>query len=214
MKRFAAFAFLLVWCVLLIVGRVLRSGTVSYVFLVWNLFLAVIPVFAAWRLARAKTTLAQILWFAMWLAFLPNAPYIATDFLHLRARPLIPLWYDVALLFSCAATGLLFAFSSIADVQRVVAKRFGAAASWLCSSLALVLCGFGIYIGRYLRWNSWDVATNPRAVLGDILARIVDPLSHPRTLGVTLVYGCGLLVGYVAFHLLAPAAAEPRVNRV
>jgi len=206
MRRTAAFTTLLAWCALLLTGRIVRTGSLTYVFLAWNLFLASIPAFAAVRLAKAnaqdRSRLVQAAWATLWLAFLPNAPYIATDFLHLRVRPPAPLWYDIALLLSCAVTGLLLGFSSIADVQRVIARRFGAVTSWLCAAAALVLSGFGIYLGRFLRWNSWDVAASPIALLTDITHRFTHPLAHPRTLGVTAVYGCSLVVGYIAFSLL------------
>ena len=212
MQRTVAFATLLTWCALLLAGRILYTGTLVYVFLVWNLMLATVPAFAAARFATANSlgrpAVVQAAWATLWLLFLPNAPYIATDFVHLHARPPAPLWYDLALLLSCAITGLLLAFSSIDDVQRVVTRRFGPVTSWLCAAGALVLSGFGIYLGRFLRWNSWDVATNPVRVFGDVARPLADPFGNPRSLGVTAVYGCSLVIGYIAFSLLAPHAAS------
>jgi uncharacterized membrane protein len=91
----------------------------------WNLFLAAVPAVAAWLFARAmgrdSSTIEKVGWFLVWLIFLPNAPYIITDFVHLTPRPGIPFWYDTALLVSCAGTGLLLGYTSIADVQFVIA---------------------------------------------------------------------------------------------
>lgn len=195
-RRAAVLSLLLGWCAALLTVRVLRSGSLMYAFLVWNLFLAVIPAFAAWRLERQRSAPMQTMWLAVWLAFLPNAPYLVTDFVHLRPRSGIPLWYDIALLASCAATGLLLGYASVADVQRFIARRFGETQAWLCSAFALLLCGAGIYLGRFLRWNSWDVLFNPI----DILASL-----RPRGVSITLVYGCGLVIGYLAFRAFASA---------
>jgi uncharacterized membrane protein len=206
MSRAALFTLLLTWCGALLFFRIARTGTVTYVFLIWNLFLAVIPAFAAAQLGRARTRLGQWTCASLWLLFLPNAPYLVTDFVHLRPRPHVPLWYDIALLLSCAATGLLLGYVSVADVQRWVAKRFGVLASWACAAAGLMLSGFAIYLGRFLRWNSWDVIADPKGLLAQIIMRVTHPVAHPRTYGVTAVYGVGLLLGYVALHVLSMTA--------
>src|SRR5258706_8830606 len=116
-RRAAVFAALLAWCGVLLTVRVVRTEKVMYVFLVWNLFLAVIPAVAAALLQRSSRTAVQEMWVLIWLLFLPNAPYVLTHFVHLRVRPPVPLWYDVALLISCARPGLLLGYSPLADVQ-------------------------------------------------------------------------------------------------
>src|SRR5689334_12716492 len=127
-KRLLLFSTLLGWCAVLLLARVVHARSFAFSFLVWNLFLAAIPSFAAWLFARAAerraSAITQFACFATWLVFLPNAPYIITDFVHLEPRPPIPLWYDIALLSSCAGTGLLLGYSSLVDVQMVVSKRF------------------------------------------------------------------------------------------
>jgi uncharacterized membrane protein len=204
-QRTAAFALLLAWCAALLAARVWRAGTLMYLFLGWTLVLAAIPALAASQLRRERASWKQAGWLAVWLAFLPNAPYLVTDFVHLRARPPVPLWFDIALLISCAATGLLLGYVSVADVQRFIARQYGEATAWLCAASALVLSGAGIYLGRFLRWNSWDILANPVAIALSI---------QPRVVSVTLVYGFGLVVGYLAFHTLSAAsgraASDPR----
>ena len=195
-RRVLTFALLLAWCAALLTVRVLRAGTLMYTFLAWNLFLAAIPLFAAAMLERQRSAPMQTAWLAVWLAFLPNAPYIVTDFVHLRPRPPIPVWYDIALLASAAATGLLLGYASVADVQRFLARKFGELQAWLFSASALILCGAGIYLGRFLRWNTWDVLFNPIAIVASI---------RPRAISVTLVYGFSLVVGYLAFRAFASA---------
>lgn len=216
-KRILLFAALIGWCGVLVAFRYARSDTLFFGFLFWNLFLAAVPAMAAWLLVwtdhRRASWIVQLPLLAIWLAFLPNAPYLLTDFVHLNERPPIPLWYDIALLASFAGTGLLLGYSSLADVQAVVARRFSAALGWALAAVALLLSGFGIYLGRFLRWNSWDALTAPVQLFADIAARVSDPLSHPRALGVTVIYGVALLLGYIALRVLGPAAATPLTAR-
>ena len=208
-NRLLLFGMLLSWCAALLLFRFARSGSLALGFLAWNLFLAAIPAVAAWFFARAMakgTSLIEKLgWFVIWLVFLPNAPYIITDFVHLSTHPRIPFWYDTALLVSCARTGLLLGYTSIADVQFVIARRFSPLAGWMLVAAAVLLSGFGIYLGRFLRWNSWDTVTSPRQLSLAITERVMNPLSNPQTFGVTIVYGVGLFLGYVALRFWQPA---------
>ena len=207
--RLLLFGMLLSWCAALLLFRFVRSGSFALRFLAWNLFLAAIPAVAAWFFARAMTKdssrIEQVGLFLIWLVFLPNAPYIITDFVHLTTRPRIPLWYDIALLISCAGTGLLLGYTSIADVQAAITRRFSTFVGWVLVIAAVLLSGFGIYVGRFLRWNSWDMLTSPHQLFLEIGDRVINPLSHPQTFGVTAVYGVGLFLGYVALHFWHPA---------
>jgi uncharacterized membrane protein len=200
---------LLSWCAALLLFRFVRSGSFALRFLAWNLVLAAIPAVAAWLFARSmaknSSRIEHVGWFVIWLVFLPNAPYIITDFVHLTTRPGIPLWYDTALLISCAGTGLLLGYTSIADVQAAITRRFSAVAGWVLVVVAVLLSGFGIYLGRFLRWNSWDTLVSPFQLFREIADRVLNPLSHPQTFGVTAVYGVGLFLGYVALRFWQPA---------
>ena len=196
---------------LLIVGRVLMTGHLTFLFLIWNLFLAVIPFALSTLLGIAQGPLRARLLVpvgAAWLLFFPNAPYILTDLFHLDARPGVPLWYDLALILSCAWNGLMLAYASLSDMQRLVQSRLGFWAGWVFATLALLLSSFGIYLGRYLRFNSWDVLTNPLTLFYDIVNRILHPFSFPGTWGVTLVFGLFLLVGYGTVRLMGRAQEE------
>lgn len=196
------------WCLALFVVRTLRAGIPGYHYVVWNLVLAVVPAAAALLLARAerqRATLPEMAgWFALWLLFLPNAPYLLTDLVHLSSRPPVPLWFDVAMLLSFACTGLLLGFGSTADVHAVVARRFGAAAGWSVALGAMLLSGLGIYMGRFLRLNSWDAVAHPHRLLGHVADAAAEPASGLPGLRVTLVYGIGLALGYAAVHLILP----------
>jgi uncharacterized membrane protein len=214
-KRIAVFAVLLAWCAALLAVRLVHSNTASYAFLVWNLFLAAIPFGAslvaeaidAWRRVRPLQWGSLV----VWLLFLPNAPYIITDFIHLKNRPPIPLWYDVLLLLSCAGTGLLLGYASVMIVHRIVARHYGVVAGWATTLVALFLSAFGMYLGRFLRWNSWEALTDPLPLFSDIARRMMNPLQHPKTFAVTGLFGIALCLGYIALDVLAESMA--RENR-
>jgi uncharacterized membrane protein len=220
MKRLILFAAMLSWCAALLVVRVERTGSLTFAFLVWNLFLAAIPLVMARLWERANEWGAGVAvqgsLAALWLLFLPNAPYIVTDLLHLRVRPPMPLWYDLALLLSAAGTGLLMGYASVVIVHRIVARRYGALAGWTVAIASLLLSSFGMYLGRFLRWNSWNVLTTPGALLNDVAVRVLDPFAHPKTVAVTAVFGVLLTLGYVALQswelasgTMSPACPNP-----
>jgi uncharacterized membrane protein len=207
-KRILVFAALLAWCGVLIALRSWRANNAMFFFLTWNLFLAAIPFVAAELLVRTRWRVVRFTTFLVWLLFLPNAPYIVTDFIHLRERPPVPLWYDVLLLISCAGTGLLLGYGSVMLVQRVIAQRRGVVSGWIAASIALILSAFGIYLGRFVRFNSWEVLTDPMPLFADIANRLMNPMAHPRTFAVTALYGVALLLGYIALHVLADTSVR------
>jgi uncharacterized membrane protein len=215
MKRLLLFAVMLAWCAVLLAARMMRTGSPTFVFLVWNLFLAAIPLVASMALERARGQVMRSGLFAMWLLFLPNAPYIVTDLLHLRVRPPVPLWYDLALLLSAAGTGLLMGYASVVIVHRMVARLYGKLAGWSVAIASLLLSAFGMYLGRFLRWNSWDIITAPGALLTDIAIRVLNPFDHPKTLAVTAIFGVLLTLGYLALRLFADQQGyDPRTTVV
>ena len=178
----------------------------------WNLFLALVPLMAASAFGSASLkaqsrgrAVAMCLWFGLWLLFLPNAPYILTDLIHLRPHPVVPQWLMLAMLLSCAGTGTLFGYLSLLNVQAAVARLYGAVAGWGVAFAALMLCGFGIYLGRFLRWNSWDALTRPAKLFHAIIAQFIDAGPHPNPLSVSIVYGVGLFIGYLALRVVAAA---------
>ncbi|MCP4540890.1 MAG: DUF1361 domain-containing protein [Chloroflexi bacterium] len=196
--------------VTLFVGRVYRSHNASYASLVWNLFLAWIPYFfSLWadRLCHRHPSRwwRLIIPGALWLLFFPNAPYIVTDFGHLRERPLVPLWYDIGMLATFAWAGLFLAVFSLQTMQRLVRQYVGSALSWVFVTIVLGLSGLGIYLGRFLRWNSWDFFLRPKRVLRDIIVPLLNPWSHPRVFGVTFLFAAILLVCYLTMTLREPS---------
>lgn len=183
------------------------DGNPTYWFLIWNLFLAWLPLISAlflWALHQSAPRLHLLQWPLLlgWFLFFPNAPYLMTDFLHLTERQQVPLWYDLMLIFSFAWNGLILGFLALWIVQDLLATQYNRLVSLFVVCSTLILSGFGIYLGRFLRWNSWDAIFNPQLLAADILPRLIDPFAHPRTLAVTLLFSTFLTIAYLTVRLL------------
>jgi uncharacterized membrane protein len=193
-------------CAALVMARMSYTGKITFTFLSWNLILAWVPFVAASLLQdahRRRKGLAVLLPLGLlWLVFYPNAPYIVTDFIHLNERRPVPLWFDIALLSSFAWTGLMLGFLSLYQVQTVLRDRTNALLGWIFVLTISVLSGFGVYVGRELRWNSWDVVVNPGELLADLWARITQPFVYPGSVGVSIVFGVFLFVAYLVIETL------------
>lgn len=172
----------------------------NFFFLIWNLFLAWIPYWIALSLNgiynKTKSKFLALSLIALWLLFFPNAPYIITDFLHLRSRAPIPHWYDLMLIYSFAWTGLMLGLLSLYEIQLFLKKHLS---NWLTCLFvvgAIMLAGFGIFIGRFQRWNSWDVFTQPKAFSYEIAHTIFEPQVHNGRLGLAVVISIFMLLSY------------------
>ncbi|MDH5506567.1 MAG: DUF1361 domain-containing protein [Anaerolineae bacterium] len=185
-------------------ARVLKSDTLHFINLPWNLFLAWVPYLCSLWVASIHARHPRRWWAllvpgALWLLFFPNAPYIVTDFLHLVPRYGIPIWYDILMLATFAWTGIFLGFASLRAMQNIAVDYFGAFFSWLFVAGSLALGGLGIYLGRFSRWNSWDILSHPKSILKDIAIRFLDPFSNKQFYGFTLMVTAFLLVGYLTF---------------
>lgn len=181
----------------------------TFLFLVWNLFLAWIPYWFSMLLEKTKKfKLLTILILFGWLLFFPNAPYLVTDLLHLKSRSPVPMWYDVFLFFCFAWTGLMLGFSSLLEVKKFLDKRF---AGWLTNSFVIcstLLCGFGVFIGRFQRWNSWDLFTNPFQLFSDLFLILGNPFDYMRTFGLAVVASILILLGFWTLTILIKEYSE------
>ncbi len=153
-----------------VLARVVSTQSADLTNLVWNLFLAWIPFVLAVGLydgaRRGMGTAPLVALGGVWLLFLPNAPYIATDVIWLGALSSGTYWHDPLLVATAAGIGLALGFLSLYLVQAVVSERLGRLAGWTVALGALVLSGLGVYLGRYERWNSWEVVTEPGKIFG------------------------------------------------
>lgn len=206
LRLLALLALSMAFSVAMAAFRIWHSHTLTYAFLVWNLFLAAIPYGISTLLVEFENLRKRPLVFwsliALWLLFLPNAPYIFTDLFHLSPKNGVPLWFDLLLLLSFAWNGIILGYLSLFDVQELVSQKLGKRFTWLSVVGILFLCAFGVYLGRYLRWNSWDLFFNPFALLSDIADRFLNPFAHPQTWGLTLGYGTFLVLGYLTLNVL------------
>ncbi len=196
------------------IGRVVYTDSWNYRNLVWNLFLAWVP-YGFSMLAAGIGRLAPrhgwllILPGVAWLAFFPNAPYIITDFYHLVLRPPVPLWFDIMLIAIFAFTGFFLAIASLRTMQYLVERHLGKIIGWLFAIGALGLSGLGVYMGRFGRWNTWDILLHPKPVLKDIAEHVLNPLENPGFTGFTLMFTAVLFVFYLMFVSMShPQAAE------
>ena len=204
-------------CVGALIARWLYSDSSAYNFLAWNLFLAWIPLIAALAVydgrRRDVSTPRLLPIAAIWLLFLPNAPYLLTDFVHLGSREDAPLWFDIVLFGSFAWTGMLLGFLSIFVMQGIVRRAAGSVWSWVLVGASLAASSFGIYLGRSLGWNSWDFLLQPGELLEDIWARLADPLAYPRGVAMTLALTAVLSTGYLTMYAFVQLGATERSPR-
>jgi len=150
---------------------------------------------------------AQLSLAAIWLLFLPNAPYIVTDWVHLTYLSDFQYVFDVLLLISCAGTGLLLGYASLFDVHAIVTKRLGHRWGWIVATASLILSAYGIYLGRVERWNTWDVITNPNGLLASIANCLLNPSQHVHVFAISGLMSVTLLAGYAAMHAIARRVA-------
>ncbi|CAG5004747.1 hypothetical protein DYBT9275_03437 [Dyadobacter sp. CECT 9275] len=203
-QKVALLAFVSAAAVALLIFRFMLTGIPDFIFLTWNLFLAWVPLFLikwVWEQDKSNRLPLWLLtvYLSVWLLFFPNAPYIITDLKHLKAVPENMLWYDAIMIFTFAVAGFLTGLYSIRIVFRILTSRWSHLLAWTSITSAMVLSGFGIFLGRYGRWNSWDVVTQPRALLHGIIHSIQDPFAIKHTLTFSFV----LMLLYFAFHIFA-----------
>lgn len=173
--------------------RVVGTDNTQYWFLFWNLLLAWTPVLFTWLLANIISWQSwkepmPVFLTVLWLGFLPNSFYLMSDLIHLHSTGDIGLLFDIVLFLSCIWNGLLAGMMSLVMVHRQILKRRSRDFATLLIGTALLLTSFAIYLGRSLRWNTWDLLVNPAGLLFDISERIINPLGHPQVFVTTLTF--------------------------
>ena len=163
-------------------ARLGLAENLSYLRLNWNLFLALIPIFFAWIFVRSKNKYVQSVMFLLWIGFLPNAPYLVTDFIHLAdVGPKSILWYDGIMIFMYTLAGMMAWIGTTYLIQQKM--------KWNEVFIVIIgfLSGFGIYLGRYIRFNTWDILTHPLSVFETVGGIIISPANHQPMLLMIMV---------------------------
>lgn len=201
--------------------RILHTGRLTFLSMIWNLFLAYIPYaistgLTAWRKSAAERQLPgatlptgrtaslkgflRALAFIVWLLFIPNSFYILTDLYHLadnHRNSRVPEWFDLALILSFAWNGLLLGVLSTRQIEKLLVPRTTIPGRWLFLYPVMGLNALGVYTGRYLRYNSWDIITDPFDLLGDILGMIIHPFRHHYAWDMIFCYSILLTLIYI-----------------
>jgi len=173
----------------LIFVRILYSGKINYLFLVWNIFLDWVPfiISLSFKKIIEVKRWKQFIVFFCWLLFFPNALYIVTDLIHLEQETAVPKWFDAILIFSSSVVGLIMAFVSLFRVQEFLLHHFNRKHTERIIVAILFLGSFGVYLGRFLRWNSWDIISNPFDLIIAVAERFIFPWEHAKTWGITFI---------------------------
>ena len=179
--------------IVLFVMRVGATHSTDYWFLFWNLLLAWVPLIFVFMLRsqlkrKSWKEPIPVIYTLLWLGFLPNSFYLMSDLIHLQNTESARVLFDAVLFLSFIWNGLIAGMLSIIWVHQALLKRWGRAAAAGVIGIVLLLTSFAIYLGRNLRWNTWDVLVNPAGILFDVSERVINPFSHPQVLLTTLTF--------------------------
>lgn len=200
-----SFAFLITVCIGLLILRIASSDSLRYTFLFWNLILATVPVLIAWWLVNRIRKHGWLKWqqiglSVLWLVFLPNSFYIITDLIHLRANYEADLLFDITLLTSFIVAGMALGYASMYLVHSEMLKRMREHKAYIYVGLVFLLVSFAICLGRYLRWNTWDIVLRPAGLLFDVSDRLINPYTHIQTYQTTVILFLLLFSGYTVIY--------------
>lgn len=189
----------------LLAARIIQTDSSRFGFLPWNLFLAIVPVLLAWWLIVRIQRFGWLQWqqlvlTAAWVTFLPNSFYIITDLIHLRPNYEADLLFDITLLTSFVIAGIIFGYLSIYLMHLEILKRVGERRAYAIVGVLFLASSFAICLGRYTRWNTWDILLQPAGLLFDVSDRVINPDAHLQTYQTTLVLSIVLFAGYAVVY--------------
>lgn len=194
---------------LMVMARIVYTGELTFTMLVWNLFLAYVPFFITGWLQNHPNWI-EVRWkfaaaFLCWLVFVPNSFYIITDLFHLRGYYSMPMWFDLALILSFAWNGLLVGVLSVRDMERMTRLHLGYRNELYFIYPIMFLNAFGVYIGRYLRFNSWDIIASPFGLAFDIVDILVHPVVYKNAWAMVICYGTLMSLIYITLKKISRA---------
>jgi len=182
-------------------------------FLIWNLALAWVPLFMAVGFAALRRSVWQLPWLLGWLVFLPNSVYLVTDLSHLGEGG-VELWRHVLQYGFAAWTGIMLGVVSLRLIHTRTERDYGVVFGWMLVVASIGLCAIGVVIGRFQRWNSWDLVTQPKAVVATTLEWVRSPFLYHQSTGVALAVAAFFGLAYLTIWslgalTLAPKSADP-----
>ena len=190
--------------------RWLYTEQIQFLFLIKNLFLAWIPyglsviiVFLYGYTAGKLKKIAMFILGIAWLLFFPNAPYMLTDFIHYRGNLSFIMWYDLVIYALFIFNGFLLGFVSIYYIYRIIEKEINILVGWLFVLFVLFLSGYGIYLGRFIRWNSWDILFRPMELINSAIEHI-----NIFSIIFSLIFGTLLTLTYAFLYILTFLSRE------
>lgn len=195
---------LLIFAVVLNMARIFLFGTESFIYIFWNIFLAAISFIISSLILKYinKNNFYNpifIIGFLVWLLFLPNSPYVITDFIHLREVRIVPVMYDIILLFVSGAVSLLFGLFSLEQMEKVLNNKFTEKVTNRITIFIILFTSFGIYLGRTLRFNSWDFFINYHSLFGSIIEIFSKPGKHINAYFYTIIFFFLIYSSYISF---------------
>jgi len=192
---------LFAFCLLMLVIRAFRTEHYSFFFLLWNLFLAVLPYGFITQYSNVKTPTAKGFLIVLSILFLPNAPYLVTDLFHLTKNLAVPMWFDLVLILNFSLFGLCLFVITIDQIFKILESLIKSRMHFnVVKFLILLSNGYGIYLGRYLRFNSWDVLSNPDDLALQMFYSVFNSNNYKETLGVTFTFTIFLYLVYEIYE--------------
>jgi uncharacterized membrane protein len=199
---------------LLLAVRIIKMHELVYGFYIWNTFLAIIPLFFSRRLLRQeKFNKKSIALIAGWLLFLPNAPYIITDLIHFENDVTTVRWYDILLVMSGTWNGLMLGLISLMQVEKFLSQHIKPGLVKVSVFASVLLCSYGVYLGRFLRFNSWDIFTNPKGLVFELGHQTLHPFHYSKTWVFTLLFSVMLSIIYFTIKQLPKLFEENFTNK-
>lgn len=182
--------------IFLVMVRMIIAQNLVLGFVMWNLFLAGLPLLFSYCINQVTEQLTRWGLFGLWLLFFPNSAYIVTDLFHLEELNSMPPWYDSLLLFTAAFNGIVMGIASFLNIEQFLKRNMSPRMFNTVVFSLFALGGYGIYLGRYKRWNSWDIFANPLSLLQSILHDLRNPLHNTQWWSMSLLFATWMFIVY------------------
>ncbi len=195
---------MLIFVAVLHILRVIFFGNYAFTYILWNILLAFVPflissILILWTNKSNIFKPLFIIGFIFWLLFLPNAPYVVTDLIHLGRIRVVPVMYDAFVLFSSAWVSLLMGLYSINHMEKMFLLRFSKKVTNIIIAFVILFTSFGMYLGRFLRFNSWDFFTSHISLLSSIWEVFTKSNDYINVYSYTLLFFFFIYTSYLSF---------------